>query len=145
MLIENAYDDLGNHEPIIDHLKQALVEEPPLIMRDGGFIAPDYNTALDEYRTLKDDSRRHIAALEGQYQQDTGISSLKIRHNNVLGYHIDVTAKNADKLMAPPLSDTFIHRQTLANAVRFSTSELSRLAGKISEAADRALSLELEL
>jgi DNA mismatch repair protein MutS len=145
MLIEEAHEDLGDHQALVGLLEEALVAEPPLITRDGGFIAEGYSTALDEFRTLKDHSRRLIAQLEGEYQAQTEINSLKIKHNNVLGYHVDVTAKNADKLMQPPLSEMFIHRQTLANAVRFSTSELSKLAGKISEAADRALALENEL
>lgn len=145
MLIEEAHEDLGNHGELVTELDRAVVAEPPLITRDGGFIAEGYNASLDEYRTLKDHSRRLIAQLEGEYQGLTEINSLKIKHNNVLGYHIDVTAKNADKLLQPPMNETFIHRQTLANAVRFSTSELSKLAGKISEAGDRALALENEI
>lgn len=144
-LVADAVSDLGEHEALIENLREALVEEPPLIARDGGYIAPGFNEALDEYRMLKDESRRLIAGLEAEYQQLTGISSLKIKHNNVIGYHVDVTAKNADRLLAAPLNETFIHRQTLANSVRFSTSELSKLAGKISEAGDRALALEHEL
>ncbi|MFC3053718.1 DNA mismatch repair protein MutS [Kordiimonas pumila] len=145
MQIENTLEDLGNHGALIAHLEKALVDEPPLLARDGGFIAKGYNSNLDEYRSLRDDSRRLIAALEGRYQSETEINALKIRHNNVLGYHIDVSPKNAEKMLSGPLSETFIHRQTLASSTRFSTSELSRLAGKISEAADRALSLEAEL
>ncbi len=145
MRIEDAIEDLGNHETLTGELARALVDEPPLLARDGGFIREGYNEALDEFRTLRDQSRRLIAALEQEYQTLTGINSLKIKHNNVLGYHVDVTAKHADAMMSAPLSDTFIHRQTLANAVRFSSAELSKLAGKISEAGDRALALEQEL
>ena len=143
--IEDAVSDLGDHHALVADLENALVEEPPLLSRDGGFIAAGYNTALDEFRTLRDQSRKLIAALEAEYQTLTGINSLKIKHNNVLGFHVDITAKHAEKLMAPPLNETFIHRQTLANSIRFSSSELSRLAGKISEAGDRALALEQEL
>jgi DNA mismatch repair protein MutS len=145
MLIEEAHEDLGSHSELIEELTRAIVAEPPLITRDGGYVAEGYSEALDEFRTLKDHSRRLIAQLEGDYQKLTEVNSLKIKHNNVLGYHVDVTAKNAEKLMAAPLNETFIHRQTLANAIRFSTSDLSKLAGKISEAGDRALALENEI
>ncbi|MBO6504604.1 MAG: DNA mismatch repair protein MutS [Kordiimonadaceae bacterium] len=145
MRIEDAIEDLGDHQSLTQELARALVDEPPLLARDGGFIREGYNEALDEFRTLRDQSRRLIAALEQEYQTLTGINALKIKHNNVLGYHVDVTAKHADAMMSAPLSDTFIHRQTLANAVRFSSAELSKLAGKISEAGDRALALEQEL
>ncbi len=145
MLVSEAHEDLGNHDSLIDKLERALVDEPPLITRDGGYIREGYNTALDEFRTLKDHSRRLIAQLEGEYQALTEISALKIKHNGVLGYHVDISAKHAEKLLSPPLSDSFIHRQTLANAVRFSTAELSSLAGKISEAGDRALALEAQI
>ncbi|UTW59157.1 DNA mismatch repair protein MutS [Kordiimonas sp. SCSIO 12603] len=144
-LIQDAHEDLGSHNDLIDELARAIVDEPPLITRDGGYIRENYSEALDEYRTLKDHSRRLIAQLEAEYQRLTGINSLKIKHNNVLGFHVDVTAKNADKLLQEPLNETFIHRQTLANAVRFSTAELSKLAGKISEAGDRALALEADM
>lgn len=145
MRIEDAIEDLGDHQSLTDELARALIDEPPLLARDGGFIREGYNEALDEFRTLRDQSRRLIAALEQEYQTLTGINALKIKHNNVLGFHVDVTAKHADAMMSAPLSDTFIHRQTLANAVRFSSAELSKLAGKISEAGDRALALEQEL
>lgn len=136
---------LGRHHGLVDVLERALVDEPGLLARDGNFVRAGYDAALDEFRALRDESRRHIAGLEQRYQADTGISALKIKHNNVLGYHIDVSAKAAEKLMAPPLNEEFIHRQTLANAVRFSTTDLSSLAGKITEAADRALALEQEI
>lgn len=145
MRIEDAIADLGDHGSLCDELSSALVDEPPLLARDGGFVREGYNEALDEFRMLRDQSRRLIAGLEQEYQALTGINSLKIKHNNVLGYHVDITAKHADVMMAAPLNETFIHRQTLANAVRFSSAELSRLAGKISEAGDRALALELDL
>jgi len=145
MLLEDAHQDLGDHRALIEELERAIVDEPPLITRDGGYIAPNYNAVLDEFRTLKDHSRQLIAQLEGDYQRLTGISSLKIKHNNVLGYHVDLSAKHGEKLMTPPLNESFIHRQTLANAVRFSSAELSKLAGKISESGDRALALEAEL
>jgi DNA mismatch repair protein MutS len=145
MRIEDAIDDLGDHQVLIDELTRALIDEPPMLSRDGGFIADGYNTDLDEYRVLRNQSRRLIAGLESEYQTLTGINGLKIKHNNVIGYHVDVSAKHSETMMSAPLNETFIHRQTLANAVRFSSSELSRLAGKISEAGDRALALEQTL
>jgi DNA mismatch repair protein MutS len=99
---------------------------------------------LDEARALRDESRRVIAALQGRYADTAAVRALKIRHNNVLGYFVEVTAQHGDKLMAPPLNATFIHRQTLAGQVRFTTTELGELEAKIASAADRALGIELE-
>jgi DNA mismatch repair protein MutS len=126
-------------------LAAALADELPLFKRDGGFVRAAYETALDESRALRDESRKVIAQLQARYADDTGVKSLKIRHNNVLGYFVDVTAQHGDKLMSAPPSATFIHRQTLAGQVRFTTTELGELEAKIASAADRALGLELEI
>ena len=126
-------------------LARALADELPLIKRDGGFVREGYDAALDELRALRDESRRVIAALQARYADETGVKILKIRHNNVLGYFVEVTAQHGDKLMAPPLNATFIHRQTLAGQVRFTTTELGELEAKIANAADRALGLELDV
>ncbi len=126
-------------------LGQALTEDLPVLARDGGFIAVGWDAALDEARTLKSDSRQIIAELQARYIQETGISGLKIKFNNVLGYFIDVSARHADPMMQPPLAETFIHRQTLATNVRFSTPELSDLAGRISRAEDIAKARELAI
>ena len=101
--------------------------------------------ALDESRSLRDESRKVVAQLQARYADDTGVKSLKIRHNNVLGYFVDVTAQHGEKLLSAPLNSTFIHRQTLAGQVRFTTTELGELEAKIANAADRALNLELEI
>ena len=130
---------------IADELKRALADELPAFRRDGGFVRAGYEAALDEARALRDESRRVIAALQVRYAETTGVRSLKIRHNNVLGYFVDVTAQNGDKLMSAPLNATFIHRQTTAGQVRFTTTELGELEAKIANAADRALALELEI
>jgi DNA mismatch repair protein MutS len=130
---------------IVGQLAAALADELPAFKRDGGFIRPGLDGALDQARALRDESRRVIAALQARYAEDTGVRSLRIRHNNVLGYFIEVTAQHGDKLLAPPLNATFIHRQTLASQVRFSTAELGELEAKIISAADRALGLELEI
>ncbi len=125
-------------------LQKQLVKELPLKARDGGFIASGVIAELDECLVLRDESRKFIAALQARYSADTGIKTLKIKHNNVLGYFIEITAQYAQKLMSEPFSQTFIHRQTLASAVRFTTVELGELVAKLSSAADRALELELE-
>ena len=120
-------------------LTRALADELPAFRRDGGFVRAGYEPALDEARALRDESRRVIAALQVRYAETTGIRSLKIRHNNVLGYFVDVTAQHGEKLLAAPLNATFIHRQTLAGQVRFTTTELGELEAKIANAAERAL------
>jgi DNA mismatch repair protein MutS len=125
--------------------ERALAEQLPLIKRDGGFIREGYEAALDESRNLRDASRLVVAAMQARYADATSIKALKIRHNNVLGYFVEVTAQHGDKLMAPPLNATFIHRQTLAGQVRFTTSELGEIEAKIANAGDRALGLELEI
>jgi DNA mismatch repair protein MutS len=126
-------------------LNSALADELPAFRRDGGFVRGGYAPPLDEARALRDESRRVIAALQVRYAETTGIRALKIRHNNVLGYFVDVTAQHGEKLLGAPLNATFIHRQTLAGQVRFTTTELGELEAKIANAAERALALELEI
>ncbi len=137
---EAALQDLGVHDVLVDRFARALKPEPSLLARDGGFIQRGYAPELDNFIQLKDEGRRMIANLEAKYRKDTGVDGLKIKYNNVLGWFIEVTAKHADKMEEP-----FIHRQTMANAVRFTTTELSELARDISEAADKALAVELKL
>jgi DNA mismatch repair protein MutS len=117
----------------------------PLLKRDGGFVREGYEPALDESRNLRDASRLVVASMQARYADDTGVKGLKIRHNNVLGYFVEVTAQHGDKLMSPPLNATFIHRQTLAGQVRFTTAELGEIEAKIANAGDRALNLELDI
>lgn len=128
-----------------DDLSNALAEELPALARDGGFIAEGWDSDLDESRALKSDSRQVIAALQARYAEETGISALKIKFNNVLGYFIDVPARHGDALLKPPHAETFIHRQTLASNIRFSTAELSDLAGRISRAEEASIARELSL
>ncbi len=134
--------DLGLHGPLIDRLARALAADPPLQARDGGMIAQGYLPELDELKTLRDDSRRLIAGLQAGYAQTSAVPALKIKHNNVLGYFIEVTPLHGDKLTAEA---GFIHRQTLASAMRFTTVELSELEQKIVSAADKALAVELRV
>lgn len=126
-------------------LSRALAADLPIFARDGGFIADGHDAALDQLRALRDDSRKVIAARQASYAQETGITGLKIKHNNVLGYHIDATPKQAEALLAPPLNMRFIHRQTNAGSVRFTTAELADLDAKIARAGEAALARELTL
>ncbi len=127
------------------HLEQWLGEDLPLLKRDGGFIREGAIAELDELRALRDQSRRVIAGLQLQYAEETGIKSLKIKHNNVLGYFIEVTAGNAGTMTdTDEARARFIHRQTMANAMRFTTPELADLESRIANAAGQALALELD-
>ncbi|WP_412565829.1 DNA mismatch repair protein MutS [Thalassobius sp. MITS945101] len=144
-LLRNASEALVGHDALTDLLENALIAEPPLLARDGGFIAPGFDEELDEMRQLRDEGRSVIAAMQSEYQELTGINSLKVKHNNVLGYFVEVTATHADKMLSEPLSDTFKHRQTTANQVRFTTVPLSEMETKILNAGGRALEIEKRL
>ncbi len=124
-------------------LGRALADDLPHLKRDGGFVRAGFHGELDEARKLRDESRRVIAGLQAGYAADTDIRTLRIKHNNVLGYFIEVGAGNAERMLSAPLNARFIHRQTLASAVRFTTTELADLEAKIAGAADRALAMEL--
>jgi DNA mismatch repair protein MutS len=130
-----------------DNLRKAIDTDPPMLARDGGFIATGYNTHLDELKMLRDESRKLIAALQKDYQTQTGIDALKVKFNNVLGYFIEVSSRHADKMMVQKedSSNPFIHRQTMANIVRFTTTALAELERDISSAGEKALAIELEL
>jgi DNA mismatch repair protein MutS len=139
-LLTRAERGLGEHAPLVERLGRALAADLPLFARDGGLVASGYLPELDQLRGLRDDSRRAIAALQARYAEATGVASLRIRHNNVIGYYVEVSAANAGKLGAD-----FIHRQTMAGALRFTTVELGELESRIASAAERALALELRL
>jgi DNA mismatch repair protein MutS len=124
---------------------RALVDEPPPLRRDGGFVREGYRGDLDEARGLREDSRKFMAALEARYVAQTGIRSLKVRHNNILGFYVEVPAGAAQLMTAEPLSLTFRHRQTMAGAMRFTTDELMETEGRIMSAADRALAIEQDV
>ena len=128
---------------LIQSFTAALADEPPLLARDGAFIRAGYRPELDEQRTLRDDSRKTVAALESKYRTAAGVATLKIRHNNMIGYHIEVTATHADKLDLAALG--FTRRQSMSNATRFSTAELADLETRIGRAADQALAIELSI
>jgi DNA mismatch repair protein MutS len=139
-LLRELTPQLSGHGALIDLLKRALVPAPPIDASDGGYIAEGYDAGLDELRDAGAGGRRAIAALEGQYRERTGITGLKIRHNNVLGYHVEVSAKSADPLLAP--DSGFTHRQTLAGVVRFNTPDLHEVAARVSQAGAHALAAE---
>ncbi len=123
-------------------LTEALVDEPPILARDGGFIREGFDPKLDEARRLRNEGKKIIAEMQMDLVKISGIQSLKIKHNNVLGYFVETPATHADRMLSPPLSDTFIHRQTTANQVRFSTVELSDIETKILNAASHSLEIE---
>ena len=126
-------------------LEAALVDEPPAFRRDGGFVRAGFSAEIDQARTLREDSRKVMAALEAKYLELTGVKTLKVRHNNILGYYIEVSANTAKPLMTEPLSATFKHRQTMASAVRFTTDELVEIEGRIASAGERAHGLEQDV
>lgn len=131
---------LGRHDPLIDRLDRALSDDLPVLARDGGFIRTGYDAQFDSLRLLRDEGRRLLIEMQNHVSQALGISSLKIKHNNIIGYHIEVTATHKDKI--PP---HFIHRQTMANAMRFTTPDLIELEQKLNSAQEQALALETRL
>ncbi len=141
-LLDAALAQLTGHAELAGLLASALIPSPPTDRGAGGYIAAGHMATLDELRALSSDARRAVAALEAKYRTQTGIAALKIKHNNVLGYFIEVPAKHADALMEP--GSGFSHRQTMAGALRFNSVILHEEAGRIIEAAARALALEEE-
>jgi DNA mismatch repair protein MutS len=139
-LLDEILPRLGGHAALVDRLRVAIIEAPPIDASKGGYIAESYDPALDALRDAASNGRRAIAALEARYRDSTGISSLKIRHNAVLGYHVEVSAKHADRLMSP--ESGFTHRQTLAGVVRFNSPELHEEASRVIEAGAHALAAE---
>ena len=131
---------LVGHGALTDHLSRALVASPPTERTNGGFIADGYDASLDELREVSGNARRAIAAMEARYRDETGIASLKIKHNGVLGYFIEVPSRHADALM--DANSGFTHRQTMKGAVRFNSLSLHEEASRISEAGGRALAAE---
>ena len=140
VLLAQLLPALDGHGEMVDALSRALVASPPTETAHGGYIADGYDPALDELRRMAGDGRRAIAALEARYREQTGISALKIRHNGVLGYHVEVPARAADALMQP--DSGFTHRQTLAGAVRFNSVDLHEEAGRVAQAGAHALVAE---
>jgi len=132
--------DLGFHSDLVERLQRALGDELPVHARDGGFIAPGYLPELDEKKNLRDQGRNHIVALQSRYAAQVGVSALKIKHNNVLGYFIEVTTLQSEKL-----GPEFVHRQTLSNNARYTTPELADLERSLQSAGEQVLTLEMQL
>ena len=148
--VESALDHLSliktpELAELIRDVSKAFLNDVPMLARDGNFIAASWHKGLDELKALRDDSRRIVAGLQSDYAKQADIPTLKIKHNNVLGYFIEVTPKYADAMLAKGPESPFIHRQTLVSAIRFTTTELADLDAKISGARDKALSLEVEI
>jgi DNA mismatch repair protein MutS len=139
-LLEGLLPALTGHGALVDLLARALVPAPPIDAAQGGYIAEGYDAALDDLRATGGEGRRAIASLEARYRQQTGVAALKIRHNGVLGYHIEVPARHADPLMTP--DSGFTHRQTLAGVVRFNAPELHEQAMRVGQAGGHALAAE---
>jgi DNA mismatch repair protein MutS len=139
-LLDTVLAKLTGHGALTDWLGRALVPSPPTERSSGGYIADGYDAALDELRATSGDARRAIAAMEARYRDETGIATLKIRHNGVLGYFIEVSARHADRLMAS--ESGFTHRQTMKDAVRFNSLRLHEEAARIAEAGGHALAAE---
>ncbi len=133
--------DLDGYYPLVELLERALADDPPILIRDGGYIARGFNAELDRLRNLKDESRALVASLQQRYAEEMDINSIKIKHNNILGFFVEVTSLHSEKLMSHP---TFIHRQTMANSARFTTVELSELEREITQSAQKSLGIEEE-
>ncbi|WP_442615089.1 DNA mismatch repair protein MutS [Parasphingopyxis sp.] len=139
-LLTELLPALTGHGALTDHLSRALVPSPPIDIAKGGYIAEGYDAALDDLRETAGAGRKAIAGLEARYRETTGISSLKIKHNNVLGYHIEVPSRHADALMSA--DSGFTHRQTLAGVVRFNAPDLHDEAQRVMQAGAHALAAE---
>lgn len=139
-MLETLLPNLTGHGALTELYDRALVPAPPTTRDQGGYIAGGYDHALDALRETSGNARRAIAALEAKYRDQTGIAALKIRHNGVLGYFVEVPARHADPLMAP--DSGFTHRQTMAGAVRFNALALHEEASRIAEAGGHALAAE---
>ena len=139
-LLDALLPNLRGHGALVDEMQRALVPSPPTERRQGGFIAAGYDAALDELRDISSNGRKAIATMEARYREDTGIASLKIKHNGVLGYFIEVPSKHADPLMSA--DSGFTHRQTMAGAVRFNSLSLHEEASRIAQAGGHALAAE---
>jgi len=139
-LLDDILVALTGHGALTDHFSRALVSCPPTDRSNGGYIAEGFDASLDELRSAAGNARRAIAAMEARYRDETGLASLKIKHNGVLGYFIEVPARHADKLMAP--DSGFTHRQTMKDAVRFNSVTLHAEASRITEAGGHALATE---
>ena len=137
------FEKIDSHSELALKLTNALSEELPTFFRDGNVIRDGFDIALDNMRGLSHGGRETIAALQSEYIAQTGINTLKIKYNNILGYFIEVPSARADVLMQP--ESGFIHRQTMAGNLRFTTPRLIDLDNDVRSAAERAAGIEAEI
>lgn len=137
--INEIYEDYDSLEDLYDLLEQAIVEEPPVSIKEGGIFKQGYRDEIDELRLAKTECKTWLADLESKEREKTGIKGLKIKYNKVFDYYFEVT--NSFKSLVP---DYFIRKQTLVNAERFTTDELNTLSGKILGAEDKLYALEYD-
>ncbi len=137
-------NQMGEHSSLVDEISRALLDEVPLLARDGGFIRSGYHADLDELADIKKNAKKLLADLQAEYIQKTGIQNLKITFNNLLGYFVEVPARLAEPLLNNKEMG-FIHRQTMVNCVRFTTVALGELETKILHADEKSVALELEI
>ena len=136
-------ENISNIKPLsnlLAKLTDAFKDEVGVHLKDGGFVREGYSNELDTLLNIRDHSRGLIEELRARYAAESGIPNLKISYNNVVGYFVEVTAQNAKKL-----GEGFVHKQTMANAMRFTTMDLSNLQTKTLSAAEDALALELQI
>lgn len=143
-IIKETCKMMGNYGNISADIFSALVDidNLPALARDGGFIREGYDLALDKIKGIKGSSAKTMAELQNKYIEQTGISGLKIKYNTLIGYFIEVPNKNASELLDNP---NFIYRQSVLNAARYTTLELSQIDQEISSSAEKALALEIEI
>ncbi|HVU28579.1 MAG TPA: DNA mismatch repair protein MutS [Verrucomicrobiae bacterium] len=139
-LIENLDSQISESPALVELISRAIVDEPPLPIKEGGMIRDGFDANLDELRNAQRDGKDWIAKLQADEIAATGISSLKVRFNSVFGYYIEITKSNLDKVPAH-----YIRKQTIANGERFITPELKEMEGKILGAEERSVKLEYEL
>jgi DNA mismatch repair protein MutS len=138
-LIQSLGDQLIPQPDLVELLEKALVDEPPMAIKEGGMIREGYRPELDELKSASTQGKEWLARLQAKEQERTGIKSLKIRYNQVFGYYIEITKTNLDSV-----PDDYIRKQTLVNAERYITPELKEMEGKILGAEERSRQLEYE-
>ena len=138
-MLESIRSRMGRFDELVDLLQRALVDEPPVTIKEGGIIREGYHAGLDELRLASRDGKAWLAQLQEKERKRTGIDSLKIRFNNVFGYYIEVTKSHYDKV--PP---DYQRKQTLVNAERFVTPELKQMENTILGADERSRQVEYE-
>jgi len=136
---------LSGHKVLIKTIDEALREDLSNNIKDGGFIKAGYNEELDKQRNLRDKGAKLLSSMQQKLISLSKVSSLKIKHNNVLGYFIEIPTRHSQKFLSPPLSDVFIHRQTTANSIRFTTTELGKAESNILNATSAALNIEIDI